>query len=111
MPAVFTQMRRDAVRTGGLANLRRFDRIRLAVRQPAIPRFADRGHMVSVDAELEHFLFDQSAAHVCQMRRASANEISFGLHRAAVTCFLCAVPKLRAFIKYWLPVVVWFCLI
>src|SRR6266568_5497847 len=47
----------------------------------------------------------------CQTYRVTANEFSFGLHHAAATCFLCAVLKLRLFIKYWLPVVVWFCLI
>jgi VanZ family protein len=45
------------------------------------------------------------------MRRASANEFSFGLLRSARVGLLCAVLRVRMFIKYWLPVVVWFCLI
>src|SRR5208282_4304260 len=57
VPAVFAQMRGDAVRAGGFTNPRRLDRIRFAETAPTIPRLAERCDVVNVDAEFEHGQF------------------------------------------------------
>ena len=49
MATVLAQMRRDAVRTGLLAEQRRRNGIGFTMAKAAIPRFADRGNMVNID--------------------------------------------------------------
>ena len=53
VPAVFTEMGRDAVRASGLADQRGFSRGRFAVVTSAIASFAQRGDVIDVDPELE----------------------------------------------------------
>ena len=43
--------------------------------------------------------------------RQAAKRVCFQLHTRSQHGFLCAVSKLRVFVKYWLPIVLWLVLI
>ncbi len=53
-----------------------------------------------------------------RLRRAASSALKsagfqsrFGLPRCSEPCLLCAVSKLRVFLKYWLVILLWFGLI
>ena len=87
VPAVFAQVRGDAVRARRLANPRGLDRVGFAKSASAITRFAQRGDVVNIDAEFEHVInlpamrlaqqniFKRCIS--CQKRRRLANSITF----------------------------------
>jgi VanZ family protein len=100
-------MGRDAMRACGLGRQRCRDGIRLAVAPAAIARFANRRDVVNV-----HTQFKQRNIG------SEPNLAGFGKRNSIKVCFapvesalVCAVSKLRSFVKYWLPVIVWMALI
>jgi VanZ family protein len=69
--------------------------------------------MVNVDAELEHKvkMIFASNAFLCQMRRQFANANGLSYCRTDEDSFSFVMPRLRAFLKYWLPVLFWMAVI
>ena len=54
MPAIFPQMRGNALRPGGLANQSGCHGIRLTMAHAAIPRFTYGGDVINVNTQFEH---------------------------------------------------------
>ena len=79
----------------------------------AIPRLAQRGDVVNVDAKLEHKLkiFFPSSASLCQMRRGLANSIHILIAPVPWFAVSSVMPKPHVFLKFWLPVLLWMAVI
>jgi VanZ family protein len=69
--------------------------------------------VVNVDAEFEHEtkMIFPSEAFLCQMQRQFANANGLFYCRAGEDSLSFVMPRLRAFLKYWLPVLFWMAVI